>query len=372
MRAPAQPNPGPSVRDRRTRAHHGEHAQQMSFFAHALRGRSDIRLDLKAPISTNGYRELYRQQMALTCVAQGCNRPGTTLPSRDHFGRLANANGLGGTFVEIGVRFGDFAVMNLDAWTGDTYVMIDPERPSAAKRDEVAAKYRAKGRGVIHHVAMDFDVAHRYANNSLDVVYVDAGHSAAAQREYLARWWPKVRPGGILCGDDYAARRETLQRLWRTKHIVGPWIGSCTANESACPECAEQCRAWRLAGREHNSKSGVIPAVAEFARIIKQPVGVALAGRPASEAHMQVDKEGHFESTGEYWKRCDLPHGCFLESSRALGHYRVVREGQHSFDQPQFFFVKPLAQARNVPPGWGRHKRNCHNQPRFHLTKLCE
>ena len=112
-----------------------------------LLGQSDApRLNLHAP-TTSGYRELYLQQMALSCKDQSCNQPGTTLPSRDHFGRLANANGLNGTFVEIGVRFGDFALMNLDAWRGATYVMIDPERPSAAKRDEVAAVYRARGRG---------------------------------------------------------------------------------------------------------------------------------------------------------------------------------------------------------------------------------
>ena len=342
--------------------------------AHHLLGQSEEPWPSLHVPTTNGYRQLYHQQMALSCKDQSCNQPGTTLPSRDHFGRLANANGLNGTFVEIGVRFGDFALMNLDAWRGATYVMIDPERPSAAKRDEVAGKYRARGRGVVHHVAMDFDVSHQYANGSIDVVYVDAGHSAAAQREYLARWWPKVRPGGILCGDDYVARKETLQRLWRTKRVVGPWIGSCAADEVSCPECVEQCRAWRLLGKEHNSKSGVIPAVAEFARIIGQPVGVALAGRPAAEAHMQVDEHGQFVSSGagQYWKRCDLLDGCPLQSSRQPGHYTTVRHGQHSFDQPQFFFVKPLAHATSLPLGWGRHKRNCHNRPGLHHTRLCE
>ena len=118
-------------------------------------------------------------------------------------------------------------------------------------------------------------------------------------------------------------------------------------------------------------------AVAEFARVIRQPVGVGLAGRPVSESHMPINAGGDdFASApiagGAYWKRCELPGGCAISSSAQLGHYRSVRHGDESFDQPQFFFVKPLAQARNVPPGWGRHKRNCHNQPRFHLTKLCE
>ena len=89
---------------------------------------------------------------------------------------------------------------------------------------------------------------------------------------------------------------------------------------------------------------------------------------------MQLDEKGEFVSAGSgaYWKRCDLPTGCFLQSSRVLGHYSNVQPGKSSFDQPQFFFVKPLTRARSVPPGWGRHKKVCHTQPRFHHTRVCE
>ena len=334
-------------------------------------------IGLEVPISAADYRALYRQQIELTCTSASCNAPGTTLPARDHFGPLANAVGLDGTFVEIGVRFGDYALMNLEAWRGRRYVMIDPEQPSAAKRDEVAAAYRARGRQIEHHVAMDYEVADRFANRSLDVVYIDAGHAGAAQREYLARWWPKLKPGGILCGDDYVATKDTLLRLWREQRVVGPWVGTCVASEERCKPCVEQCRSWRLLGKEHRSRSGVVRAVAEFARVIRQPVGVGLAGRPVSESHMPINAGGDdFASApvagGAYWKRCELPGGCAISSSAQLGHYRSVRHGDESFDQPQFFFVKPLDEARarlELPAGWGRHRRNCHRGPASHMPR---
>lgn len=38
---------------------------------------------------------------------------------------------------------------------------------------------------------------------SLDFVFIDARHDGCAVQEDLQAWWPKVRPGGLLAGDDY-------------------------------------------------------------------------------------------------------------------------------------------------------------------------
>jgi hypothetical protein len=37
----------------------------------------------------------------------------------------------------------------------------------------------------------------------MDFVYLDANHRYDAVREDLHAWWPKVRKGGMLAGDDY-------------------------------------------------------------------------------------------------------------------------------------------------------------------------
>jgi hypothetical protein len=39
--------------------------------------------------------------------------------------------------------------------------------------------------------------------DELDFVYVDGDHSYDAVAADLRAWWPKIRPGGVLCGDDY-------------------------------------------------------------------------------------------------------------------------------------------------------------------------
>ena len=38
---------------------------------------------------------------------------------------------------------------------------------------------------------------------SLDLLHLGAGHDEAAVAADLTAWWPLIRPGGLLIGDDY-------------------------------------------------------------------------------------------------------------------------------------------------------------------------
>jgi hypothetical protein len=47
-------------------------------------------------------------------------------------------------------------------------------------------------------------------DNSVDWIYVDGNHSYEYVKEDLAGWWPKLKSGGFLCGDDYV-KQDDLQ-----------------------------------------------------------------------------------------------------------------------------------------------------------------
>jgi hypothetical protein len=47
------------------------------------------------------------------------------------------------------------------------------------------------------------NAANNFANNSIDYIMLDAGHSYDALKDDLKVWYNKVKPGGIVSGDDY-------------------------------------------------------------------------------------------------------------------------------------------------------------------------
>lgn len=56
----------------------------------------------------------------------------------------------------------------------------------------------------------------------MDLVFIDADHRYPAVRDDIAAWWPKVRPGGILCGHDYFSPRNGAGG-WGVKQAVDEW-----------------------------------------------------------------------------------------------------------------------------------------------------
>jgi hypothetical protein len=50
-----------------------------------------------------------------------------------------------------------------------------------------------------------------FRDASLDFVFLDADHGYEAVRADIAAWLPKVKPGGLLSGHDYATRQD---RTW--------------------------------------------------------------------------------------------------------------------------------------------------------------
>ena len=62
------------------------------------------------------------------------------------------------------------------------------------------------GEGISRHIrgsAEDSAVAALFADESISFLYLDTTHGYAESLKELAHWWPKVRTGGWLCGDDY-------------------------------------------------------------------------------------------------------------------------------------------------------------------------
>lgn len=143
---------------------------------------------------------------------------------RDQLPELANKLGLTGVAAEIGVYKGEFSATVLKRWNGEHYWMIDAweQRTNDTKRSgaisdnngptsthvvrynraERNTRMWSRKRTMLR--AYSIPAAKQFPDGFFDWIYVDALHTREALRHDLEAWWPKLKMGGMLSGDDYA------------------------------------------------------------------------------------------------------------------------------------------------------------------------
>lgn len=128
--------------------------------------------------------------------------------------------------AEIGVWKGDFAERIRAAARPRALHLVDPwlfapnyprrwyggsAARSQADMDRIHAQVLERFAGdprVVVHRQPSETAARVFADAVFDWVYIDADHSYEAVRADLRLWAPKVRPGGVLVGDDYTWHDE--------------------------------------------------------------------------------------------------------------------------------------------------------------------
>lgn len=122
--------------------------------------------------------------------------------------------------AEVGVWYGEYAAAMLASCPGiSTYYLVDPWRPlddwnkpanvpterfAEAHRAAMAAIAFAGSRAVVLR-GTTREVAEAIPDGSLDAVYIDGDHTLRGITIDLIRMLPKLRPEGLLGGDDFFA-----------------------------------------------------------------------------------------------------------------------------------------------------------------------
>ena len=146
--------------------------------------------------------------------------------------------------VEVGVFEGRFSRWMLDNWRSCTaYYMVDLWSPQEHYRqmdstnlDENLRRMNTARKQVEPHLAKatlirnsSVVAAARFADASVDFVYLDARHTYDAVNEDIRAWWPKIRAGGILAGEDYMESDEVWQMTatcdFGPRRMMYPWSG---------------------------------------------------------------------------------------------------------------------------------------------------
>ena len=118
---------------------------------------------------------------------------------------------------ELGVRWGDnlrYILYNtdidlfvaVDLWEDDGIVSHNdigvPQNALTLAYENMLELSRTDSRVTVLREFSD-KASDKFADDSFDLVYIDADHTESAVTEDIRKWWPKVKIGGILCGHDY-------------------------------------------------------------------------------------------------------------------------------------------------------------------------
>lgn len=154
------------------------------------------------------------------------------LSSRD-FPVLFAAHGLQ-VGAEIGVERGKNTARWLAALPELTLYCIDAWQYWPGYRDRKASRHAGYYEEALARLApfgeraviipeFSVEAAARFADASLDFVFMDACHEYAHVTADLEAWEPKVRPGGIVAGHDFYNRDLGYERV-EVEAAVRAWV----------------------------------------------------------------------------------------------------------------------------------------------------
>ena len=125
--------------------------------------------------------------------------------------------------AELGVQRGLYSAKTLKVWKScREYILVDLWAPQenyldGANRDQKAQNgLYQETLGNTNEWSKKIKVCRNYTtvcattvpDGSLDFVYVDARHDFKGVYEDVSKWWPKLRPGGIMAGHDYVTQDD--------------------------------------------------------------------------------------------------------------------------------------------------------------------
>lgn len=128
-----------------------------------------------------------------------------------------------GTAVEIGTYQAEFANQIISHTKPDQFYAVDPYQYFPSEEDRTGnpgPEFQSQDR--LDKLALriaetlankstpaelirepSVTAAAKFADGSLDFVYIDGDHSYAGVTEDILAWYPKLRTGGVLAGHDY-------------------------------------------------------------------------------------------------------------------------------------------------------------------------
>lgn len=108
------------------------------------------------------------------------------------------------------VEHGPDRAVGVDAWLDDGITARNdcgyPQERLNAMHNAVVEEHKDKD-GVDIMRMYTRDAAKFFPDDSFDLIYIDADHTEEGCRRDIEDWYPKIRSGGFVTGDDYSRYR---------------------------------------------------------------------------------------------------------------------------------------------------------------------
>ena len=137
---------------------------------------------------------------------------------------LLNATPEGGIFVELGCYKGkstsfigveihkqkrDINFFAVDSFQGATNSTDENEVKAYVGISDIEQTYLENvapiGNKITTIKSLSHEASQYFDDKSVDVIFIDAGHSREAVMKDIDCWLPKIKPNGIIAGHDYTA-----------------------------------------------------------------------------------------------------------------------------------------------------------------------
>lgn len=139
------------------------------------------------------------------------------------------------TLAEIGVQYGDNAFLMYRFFKPKELCLIDPYQETPQPHNGLLTSETSMD--IAHEMLGEFprwfressQTAHvHFPDEYFDFIYIDGDHEYEGIKADLDNWYPKVKKGGVLAGDDYAPK----------------YPGVIQAVDEKFPACEKEGREW--------------------------------------------------------------------------------------------------------------------------------
>jgi len=160
------------------------------------------------------------------------------------------------TVLEVGARYGESSKIVLANFNVDRYIIVDPYEMYDdyagdgfdkvllnTGGDNVFNQTKKELTKINQNVVFkrsfsdDSETLLSILDDSLDLIYIDGNHTYDYVLADLKNYWPKLKSGGVLCGDDFHMRHsqnddlKTLAGDFDCKMVYEAVLDFCSQND---------------------------------------------------------------------------------------------------------------------------------------------